>query len=323
MGYYRNYHHYRRRKFDAMQYYAHPSVHTHFAAIISDLKEFFFSLSEEQLSDFMALYTKKYGKSAGSYARKTYPDWKSNMTRLSDQTLMRLIEYLPPFLSSEQRIFLLRKIVESNQSAIYGVDRSIDTDWNSYIQVIRAIRSYIPQRIDFNNSLVLKSIQISDEIKNIATWLYADDMVYANMILQEMYLKNVTIIFANALHDLDNFENTCNRMYREGLIYNDLRFSIKLPAQDISITVHKLKKGYCFVATACFGTEAPETNLFRIWRDQVLQKHSWGLRFIEWYYRNGRAIADFLNAHSILKNFVKWELHLFYRFLLYWRNHFG
>lgn len=321
-GYYRGYYH-RRRKSNTKKQYAHPSVHTYFAAIISDLKGFFFGLTDKQLSDFLALYSKKYGKAAGRYAKKTYPEWKRNATQLSDQTLIRLIEYLPPFLSPQQRAFLLRKIVESNQHSTYRPERSVSTDWNGYHQIISEIRNYIPQRLDFNNSTILRSIQISDEIKKIATWLYADDMETANVILQEMYLKNVERVFVAALHDLNDLENTCNRMYREGLIYDDLHFSITLPAEDIQITVHRLKKEYCFISSACFGAEAPETKLFRIWRDQVLRKHSLGIQFIAWYYNNGKAIADFLNSHSGIKRFVKWDLHLFYKFLLYWRNYFG
>jgi hypothetical protein len=60
--------------------------------------------------------------------------------------------------------------------------------------------------------------------------------------------------------------------------------------------------GYCFVATAAYGTEtASQLNILREFRDQVLLNSAVGSRFVEAYYRLSPPIADFIARSDFLR----------------------
>jgi len=62
----------------------------------------------------------------------------------------------------------------------------------------------------------------------------------------------------------------------------------------------------CFVATAAFGDEAhPTVESLRCFRDETLSKSTAGLRFIDWYYKNGSRLAEKLEKNSFLKPVVR------------------
>ncbi len=64
--------------------------------------------------------------------------------------------------------------------------------------------------------------------------------------------------------------------------------------------------GYCFIATAAYGTEtAAELNILRDFRDQVLLKNALGSRFVEVYYKVSPPIADFIAKNDFLRAIVR------------------
>jgi hypothetical protein len=67
-----------------------------------------------------------------------------------------------------------------------------------------------------------------------------------------------------------------------------------------------LPTGACFVATVAFGDEAaPELDVLRGFRDRVLARSQGGRRFIDWYYREGPALARRVAAHPPLRLVVR------------------
>ena len=65
-------------------------------------------------------------------------------------------------------------------------------------------------------------------------------------------------------------------------------------------------KGFCFIATAAYGTEtASQLNILRDFRDQVLLKSAVGLRFVEAYYRISPPVADFIAKSDFLRAVVR------------------
>lgn len=56
-------------------------------------------------------------------------------------------------------------------------------------------------------------------------------------------------------------------------------------------------KPWCFVASCLFGPAAPETNVLRALRDQVLRRHRSGRALIRLYYRASPALVRLLDRH--------------------------
>jgi hypothetical protein len=64
--------------------------------------------------------------------------------------------------------------------------------------------------------------------------------------------------------------------------------------------------GYCFIATAAYGTEtASELDILRDFRDQVLLENALGSRFVEAYYRVSPPVADFIAKNDFLRAVVR------------------
>jgi hypothetical protein len=64
--------------------------------------------------------------------------------------------------------------------------------------------------------------------------------------------------------------------------------------------------GYCFIATAAYGTEtASQLDILRDFRDQVLLKSALGSRFVEAYYRISPPVADFIAKNDFLRAVVR------------------
>ena len=57
----------------------------------------------------------------------------------------------------------------------------------------------------------------------------------------------------------------------------------------------------CFISTEIYGLDSPQTNKFRAWRDNTLQKTVYGRLFIKFYYRVSPYIVDLIRASKPLK----------------------
>jgi len=61
----------------------------------------------------------------------------------------------------------------------------------------------------------------------------------------------------------------------------------------------------CFIATACYGLDSNEVQIFRNWRDTCLSKNKFGRAFIRGYYKVSPPIANFIADKHILKKVVR------------------
>lgn len=64
----------------------------------------------------------------------------------------------------------------------------------------------------------------------------------------------------------------------------------------------------CFIATAVYGPEAPETNFLRGWRDQALMPSTLGRAFIQLYYQTSPALVPLLERHARLAQAMRFAL---------------
>jgi hypothetical protein len=72
------------------------------------------------------------------------------------------------------------------------------------------------------------------------------------------------------------------------------------------IGVFPPRGGYCFIATAAYGTETvTELDTLRDFRDQVLLKNALGSLFVDTYYAVSPPIADFIAKNDFLRAVVR------------------
>jgi len=75
---------------------------------------------------------------------------------------------------------------------------------------------------------------------------------------------------------------------------------------DYSITANFGKPGFCFIATAAYGTPmAEEIGILRQFRDEYLLTNPIGATLVELYYRVSPPIAQFITEHASLKPIVR------------------
>jgi len=75
---------------------------------------------------------------------------------------------------------------------------------------------------------------------------------------------------------------------------------------DYSITANFGKPGFCFIATAAYGTPmAEEIGILRQFRDEYLLTNPIGATLVEFYYGVSPPIAQFITEHPSLKPIVR------------------
>jgi len=71
----------------------------------------------------------------------------------------------------------------------------------------------------------------------------------------------------------------------------------------------KIKTSGCFIATACYGIDSNEVQIFRDWRDKKLLTNSFGRVFVKTYYKLSPPIANFIRDKPTLKSAVRCGLY--------------
>jgi hypothetical protein len=65
-------------------------------------------------------------------------------------------------------------------------------------------------------------------------------------------------------------------------------------------------RDHCFIATAAYGTEtAPELDILRDFRDQVLLENAAGSRFVQAYYKLSPPVANFIAENGLVRAIVR------------------
>lgn len=151
-----------------------------FGGIDKDIEKAFFSLPSYILDAIFIEYGRRYNKSAESYARRTYPKWKSGTVKLSGQTAERLLQLLPPRLSKEKRYELIAKL-RLYYLRLSAERRYIETPPEQWRQEV------IPEI----NSLVNKSVNLKlpENVIKKATWLANGDSKAVQKILRSIELE--------------------------------------------------------------------------------------------------------------------------------------
>ena len=115
----RYYRGYRRRSYWS---YQHISERGQLSAAVGgidrDIERIFLNLPSHKLESVLTRYGREHGSSALSYARKTYPSWKSGRTRMSGMVAERLLNLVPTVLDSDTRFDLVKKVRDAHRTKV-------------------------------------------------------------------------------------------------------------------------------------------------------------------------------------------------------------
>lgn len=173
MGYYRGY----RRRRHCRSYHVSKRRHLTdiFGGIVHDIERAFLALPSFELEAIFMEYGAQYGKSAESYARRTYPQWKNGTTKLSGQTAERLLELLPPRLSPKVRYDLVAKLRQRYLKRVREYVSTPPDTWREH--VVPAVDKVIAASGAF---------KFPDQLYEKATWLADGDTEAVHRILHSI-----------------------------------------------------------------------------------------------------------------------------------------
>lgn len=282
-----------------------PTKYSVLSGIIGDgvwgIRSAFLSLNDDALDQILDDYGQIYGAAAAQYARKTYSKWKDGSTKLSGQTMERLVELVPPYLEAEQRHNILLKVLKQHKRTPPS-------------QTIR-VNIKEPQEGFHQIDEVLSSIHVTDplaylpeHVMDAAKWLYDDDVTAARLMLAESMKIETDMLLNNAVREL----NLMRRTIASGQV-KSANYSVDTPVSRLHVIAYSPSK--CYVATVCFGEHALETVTLREWRDQVLANHQMGRKFIVWYYENGEKIAEIAARTPMIRLTSKFAIGIFARWV--------
>lgn len=262
-----------------------------FGDAVGEIRNAFLNLDSDALDELFLDYGAMHGDSPERYARKTFPNWKSGATKLSGQTMERLMELVPPYLSPNQRFSILKLVLKKHQKSAPN----------------KVIRINVKEPTEGFNELVAVLSSMSSEdtlahlperVMNAASWLYDDDVTAARSMLAEADRIENNQIREKAAREIELLKRTISAGQIKAANY-----SVQMPAGTLSVVA--FTPSICFVATACFGSDAQETVALRHWRDNVLINYTFGRNFIVWYYKNGERLVSIADKSCIVKSLAK------------------
>jgi|SaaInlV_120m_DNA_4_1040238.scaffolds.fasta_scaffold07607_3 hypothetical protein len=153
-----------------------------------DVKEYFFSLSNNQFQDILNIYEQQHGKQARDYAEKTLLKWKSGKVHMSGMVAERLFSLLPPTMPIESKFKLtesLWKHVGPSSSKTYYIGLDVDVE-------------EISQRVKKHLSEVVTHYEIPSTMELRFNWLSQGDIEIKQQLLNYFRQQEKTLL-SNAL----------------------------------------------------------------------------------------------------------------------------
>jgi hypothetical protein len=196
-----------------------------FAGFDQDILDEFYKLTPRQLSSLFGNYERKYGRSAASYARKTYPGWKSGGTRPSAKTVGRLLESLPEVLGFEAKCELLRKLRVRHRKPESHILKVSTADWQESV-------------VPLVKRLILKahSASLPASVEQRLTWLSNNDAKAAQALLARSEVYEGALSVSLLKHEFSAIESALSVLTR-----SRVKHTITLPYGNIHLNIKRAK----------------------------------------------------------------------------------
>lgn len=205
-----------------------------FGGVVDEIRKAFLSLPEDALDELFNDYGAIHGASAESYARKTYPAWRSGKTNLSGQTLERLVELVPPYLEPQQRMDLVKLLAKQHEprhrsKPFKSIRINIEEPGTAFAEIDDALKA-----MDTEDVLA----HIPEHVMKAATWLYDDDVTAARAVLAETKRAENELMKQSARREIEVLKRTITN----GQV-KTANYFVELPAGTLSVSAFTPQKG--------------------------------------------------------------------------------
>jgi hypothetical protein len=190
---------------------------------VNEIKDAFLGLDEDAREELLLDYGVIHGDSAERYARKTFSSWKSGATKLSGQTMERLVELVPPYLPSAIRLKILKSVLAKNkQSGFFStVNINVKEPTEGFSQL-----DYEISKMNVTDQLAY----LPEKVMQAANWLYDNDVTAARAMLAEATQIENDMIKKNALKEIELLKRTI----KSGQV-KSANYTVVMPAGKLSV----------------------------------------------------------------------------------------
>lgn len=220
-----------------------PALRNNYGPIISDVRRIFFNFNDHTLSCFLEDYKKRYGIQAHDYAKKTYTQWKKHDVHISEQTLFRICEILPPYLNTEQRKNLILKITQCYWRKPFFASWLETATWDNYGDIIESLMLKAKSH-QIQDDIITKSLYLPETAEHLIRIFILPDLVgFWHRLNSEQY-KDVIPDAEYACEQLYLFKlQAVNKMLADD-IYESMNFYLDRPTLNIHLTITKRERTF-------------------------------------------------------------------------------
>src|ERR1043165_9792698 len=187
-----------------------------------DILERFYSLTPDQLTRLLNIYSDSYGDGPAGYARKTYDNWRHGAVRPSAQTINRLLDSLPLVLNFDGKCDLLRRLRERHRKLEHHSLKVKADDWKEH--VVPLVKAVIQKAYRAN---------LPEAVERRLTWLSNGDMQTARAILAHSQALEGAVAVALLQDEIRNIENALTNLDGKGKVTH----TIRLPYSQIHLKI--------------------------------------------------------------------------------------
>lgn len=193
-----------------------------FGGIDREVEQIFLALPSGELERLFQRYGQTYGDEPEAYAREAYPKWKAGTVKMSGQTASRLLELLPPYLSTDKRFDLVKQLRSRHFQRKTVRIQSTPATWRT--DLVKPIQDLVASSGSF---------QLPAHLQETASWLADGDTAAAQRLLAAAEQEEAAIRVVYIDEELRRIES----LMRDIDTTRRVSHTLRLPQGDITLNV--------------------------------------------------------------------------------------